>query len=308
MRTKFIRGGAALGAVAFALAAVAGCGGDDKKDDANGGSKAGGGAAKVAPAAAIEAAAKKTTEAKSAKFEMTMKVPSAAGAGGSMKSSGVMSWDPLEMDMTLSGSAMGGGSGGLKSARMVMVDDVMYMNGGAEAAKQLDGKHWIKIDPKAVAEQSGDKSMADAITGGLDEQGKNQDPAKQMAMFLDSPDIKKVGSGEVAGVQATHYKGTVSLEQAAKQNGSLEYLSKAERKQLVDAMKKQGVEKYNVDVWVDGDQYPVQFKQSYNTTQGPTSVQMRFSDWGAKVNAQAPAATDTVDLMEMLKKAQQQGG
>ncbi|WP_419997195.1 hypothetical protein [Streptomyces boninensis] len=307
MQKKLIRGGAALGAAALTLAAVAGCGGDDKSDEGKAaGDKAE--APKMAPAAAIKAATEKTSEAKSAKFEMTMKMPAGAGTGGgAVKSSGAMSWDPLEMDMTLDGSAMGGGPDAPKQVRMVMADDVMYVNGGAAAAKQMDGKHWIKIDPKAVAEQSGDKSISDAITGGLDEQGKNQDPAKQMAMFLDSPNIKKVGTGKVAGVEATHYTGTVSVKEATAKNGSAEYLSKAERKQLVEAMAKQGVDKYNVDVWVDGDNYPVQLKQSYKTNQGPTAIQMRFSDWGAKVDAQAPAASDTVDLMEMLKKAQQQG-
>ncbi len=64
---------------------------------------------------ALTAAYEKTSEVKSAKVEMTMKMPSSpmasATGGGTMKMSGTMGWDPTVMDMTMSGSALAAGDG-----------------------------------------------------------------------------------------------------------------------------------------------------------------------------------------------------
>jgi hypothetical protein len=301
MHISMVRGGSALGAAALVIAAAAGCT-DDGKDksapDTTSQQQSG-----RSPVHAIQAVAKKTDAAKSAKYDMTMQAP---GTTGSIRMTGTMGWDPFAMDATMSGKALSQSADAPDKVKMVMTDGVMYMDVGAKGAKELDGKRWLKLDFAKIAKTAGGEKMADQLTSGLNSQDQNADPAEQMSKLLASKKIKKVGQERIAGVNTTHYAGTVSMESALKSSESTDKLSKADRDKLVREMKKQGVSSYDVDVWVDGKDYPVQIKESFDTKKGPTKMQMRFSDWGTQVTAKAPPAGETQDLMSLLNKMKKQ--
>ncbi|MFJ8821622.1 hypothetical protein ACIREE_07550 [Streptomyces sp. NPDC102467] len=250
---------------------------------------------------ALTAAYKKTAEAKSAKVEMTMKTPSALGGGGTMKMSGTMGWDPTVMDMTMSGSAFTAADPDApKNVRMVWQDNVMYMDLGAAAAKDMDGKRWMKMDLAAAAKQSGDEKLTSQLTGGVD--SMNQDPAQQIAVLLDSPNLKHIGSAEIDGVQTQHYKGKLTVDEMMAKNDSLKVLSKSERSQLLKNVKKAGIDDYDTELWINDDDLPVRMDVTMDSTQGAVDMSMRYSDYGAAVKVDVPPAGQTFDFMDMLKE------
>ncbi|MFF2844892.1 hypothetical protein ACFVT5_01000 [Streptomyces sp. NPDC058001] len=261
---------------------------------------------KAAVAKAITAAYKKTAAAKSAHVEMTMKMPAgAADGGGDMKMSGLMGWDPTVMDMTASGSAFAGAAGGPDKIRMVWQDNVMYMDMGAEAAKDMDGKRWMKMDLNAIAEQSGDDKMAKQLTGSID--SANQDPAQQLAMLLDSPNLKHVGSEKIDGQQTEHYKGKLTVTEMMESNDSLDVFSESERDEILKNIEKAGITGYDTEVWVNEDDYPARMDIAMDNAEGTVDISMKYSDYGTAVKVSPPAAKDTFDLMEMLKDLEELG-
>ncbi|MEV0264755.1 hypothetical protein AB0I49_25900 [Streptomyces sp. NPDC050617] len=314
-KSTMARAGVSLAAVAV-LAGVTGCqGGSDKGDKAE---KAAGaekadkgnqssqqGADKRTPAQAITAAYKKSSAAKSAKVVMTMSTPSAIKNGNNAKVSGVMGWNPTVMDVTVADSAGGSGAGQAGTSHMIWVDDVMYVEGKPE---DLGGKKWAKVDLMAAAKESGAGVQAvKQMTAGLEDM--NQDPSQQLAILLRSPDIEHVGSGDVGGGPAEHYKGSLPVEAALKSNKSVAALTPEQREKLLANVKKTGIESYDYDVWVNSDDYPVKMDVRMKTPQGAINMTVDYSDYGAKAAVQAPPAGETADMIKMFKElgAQQKG-
>ncbi|MFJ6635482.1 hypothetical protein ACIQMR_29415 [Streptomyces sp. NPDC091376] len=255
----------------------------------------------------IQAAYRKTSEAKSAKVRMTMSMPVGAGGGeGTIELSGVQGWDPAVMDVTMKGSALSAGDPDAPSqVRMVLVDNAMYMDMGAKQAAEMDGKRWMKLDFKAAAEVAGSEAMKKQMTGSLE--NMNQDPAQQLALLLDSPNLKHIGPEKVDGAPAQHYKGTLTFEEMVDANKSLEVLSEKERKELVANVKKAGVKGYDTELWVNEDNFPVKMVIGIKTPQGTVDMTAHYSDYGAKATVQAPPAKDTFDLFTMLKELESAG-
>ncbi|WP_037783856.1 DUF6612 family protein [Streptomyces niveus] len=285
------RVGVSLTAVAV-VAGVAGCQGGD-----SGSKKAGGSSVTEVLTAAYE----KTAAAKSAKVSMTMSMPqgmAGAAGGGDVEMSGVMGWDPMVMDMTMTGSMMQAEPDAPDEIRMLWVKNAMYMDMGAEAAKDMDGKRWMKLDLAAAAEASGDPAAMKELTGGME--NMNQDPGQQLALLLDSPNVKHVGSEKIDGAEAQHYKGTLTVAEMLESNEGLDVLSAKERKDLLATIEKSGIEGYDIEVWVNEDDYPVKMNVGMDTPQGEMKISANYSDYGAKASVQTPPAGDTVDLFEML--------
>ncbi|MEU3446903.1 hypothetical protein AB0H29_06695 [Streptomyces thermolilacinus] len=292
------------------LAALAGCQSGDGKSEGQDDRKK----AADAPAAepqwssalqVIQTAYEKTAAAKSAKVRMTMTVPAgaagAAGEAGTMEMNGVLGWEPGVMDITMKGSSMLGAQGdGPDSMRMIMVDEIMYMHMGEKAPADLDGKEWLKLDFKELAAKSGDAKVQKQLTGGLD--NMNQDPAKQLALLLDSPNLKHIGPEKIDGVEAQHYKGSLTVEEMLAANKSLSVLSQKERDEMVAKMKEGGLTAYDTEVWVNKDGYPVKMDVGMQTPAGKIQMSATYSDYGTKAAVQAPPPAKTFDFMEMMEK------
>ncbi|MDT0402420.1 LolA-like protein [Streptomyces edwardsiae] len=302
------RVGVCLTAVAV-VAGVAGCQGGDGDGTKK---KAGGSTeSKVQTqnemTEVLQAAFKNTSEAKSSKVRMTMEMPAGPMGGGSMQMSGVQGWDPAVMDVTMKGSALTEGSpDGPEQSRMIMLDGVMYMDMGAESAAEMDGKRWMKMDFGAMAEATGDPETQKQMTGGLE--NMNQDPAKQLAMLLGSKSLKHVGPEKVDGVATQHYKGTLSIEEMLDANKALDGMfTDEEREQLVANMKKSGLKGYDTEVWVNEDDYPAKMTVGMKMSEGTMKMTAHYSDYGAAAEVKAPAASETVDFMEMLQDLEDLG-
>ncbi|MGP3981862.1 hypothetical protein [Streptomyces sp. KR80] len=294
------RVGVSLTAAAV-VAGLAGCQGDDK----NGDEKAGGQPKARTVTQVITAAYQKTAAAKSAKVRMTMSMPTATKGGGDMNMSGVLGWDPTVMDMTMSGGAFASDPDAPEKLRMVWRDNVMYMDLGATASKDMGGKRWMKLDFAEIAEKSGNEQLMTQMTAGME--NMNQDPAQQLAMLLDSPNLKHVGSEKVEGVQAEHYKGTLTVEEMLASNKSLDVLDEKQRKDLLANMKKSGIKAYDTEVWVNEDDYPVKMDIGIDSPEGTIKISASYSDYGAKADVRAPSAAETFDFLEMFKELERQG-
>jgi hypothetical protein len=284
------RAGVAVAGAAVLAGGLTACGDKDKKASS--------------PSEMISVAYEKTAKAKSAKVRMTVSMPASVEGGGTMELTGVQGWDPAVMDITVKGSALSKASPDApESMRMIMADQVMFMDMGAAAAKEMEGKRWMKLDLKAALEQAGGQEALKRMGGGLGSMDSmNQDPAQQLALLLDSPSLKHVGAEKVEGVEAEHYKGSLTLEEMVKANESSKLLSEADRKKLVENVKKAGVKNYETEVWVGKDGYPVRMKVDMAMPKGVMKMDSYFSDYGTAAKVQAPPAKDTLDLFKMLQE------
>lgn len=255
----------------------------------------------------LRAAFKKTSEAKSSKVRMTMEMPAGLDGGGTVEMSGVQGWDPAVLDVTMKGSALAmAGPESPEQMHMIMLDQALYMDMGPEAAADMDGKRWMKMDFGAIADASDDPAVQKQLTGGME--NMNQDPAQQLALLLESKSLKHVGPEKIDGVQTQHYKGTLSIEEMLDANEELDgVLTDEEREQLVAEMKKTGLKGYDTEVWVNEDNYPAKVVIGMQLNEGPVKVTAHYSDYGAAADAKAPAADETFDFMEMLKELEDLG-
>ncbi|MFI6689564.1 hypothetical protein [Streptomyces sp. NPDC050485] len=295
------RAGISLAAVAVLVAGAAGCqsGGDKKAADAP--KKAAGQSSPKDARTALQAAYKKTSAAKSAKVTMKMSIPGAGAAGvGDMEMSGVQSWDPAAVDMTISGGAFKSAKRGAPDKiRMVQLNNVMYMDMGEAAAKEMDGKRWMKMDLGAPAKGDGSAASAQQMTGGAEK----QDPAQQLALLTDSPNVKHLGTEQIDGAPADHYKGTLTLDEMIASNQNLDAMSALDRRKLIDTMKQAGIQGYDTELWLNKDGYPVRMNVGIDSSQGKISMSAHYSEYGTKVAVGAPPASETFEFSELLKGA-----
>ncbi|MGP9019215.1 hypothetical protein ACT1U9_12460 [Streptomyces sp. BR1] len=305
-RTGWTRAGLSLATAAAVVAGAAGCGGGDgRKADGAAKKPVVGEQSRTDAQQMLTAAFKKTSAAKSAKVRMSMSMPAAMGEdAGDTQVTGVMAWNPTSMDLTVvNSSPKTKAAGAPDKVRMVWLGNVMYMDAssmGTEAAKDLDGKHWIKIDLASAAKMSGgNDQLTKSMTSGLE--NMNQDPSQQLALLLDSPNLKHLGAEQADGVATEHYKGTLTIDEMAASNKMLDTLGPKEREQLLANMKKTGVKGYDTEVWVNKDGYPVKMDVNMDSPQGKVTTSTHYSDYGTKAEVKAPEAADTLDLFEMLK-------
>lgn len=288
------RAGVALTATAVVVG-VAGCqdGGDAKS---GAGVKSHGDVTKV-----IQAAYEKTSAAKAAKVKMTMTMSGVGADAGTVEMTGVQGWNPAVMDITVKGSMLAAGDPDApEQVRMLMADNVMYMDMGAKQAAEMDGKRWMKLDMKAAGEASGDKALQKQMTGGLE--SMNQDPAQQLALLLDSPNLKHVGAAKINGMETQHYKGTLTVEQMLAANESSKLLSKKDHDALIANVEKMGMKGYDTQVWVNEDGLPARMDVGMTMAEGSMKMRADYSDYGTQATVEVPPAKDTVDLFKMLKE------
>jgi hypothetical protein len=214
--------------------------------------------------------------------------------------SGTMAWAPeTVMDVTVSGGGLGL-AGTPREAHALWSGGVMYLDMGAEFGAAFDGRSWMRLDPAALAGETGDQALADALSFGLDD--ADRDPAGQMALLLQSPEIAFRGTETRDGARLDHYEGTVSVEDALAGGDGAGLLTEAERQEVAAAMREQGIDGYHLDVWLDGNDFPVEIHQAYATDQGPVEYRVRYDDLGADVSVTPPAASATVDFLELLSR------
>ncbi|MFB6551636.1 DUF1396 domain-containing protein [Streptomyces sp. NPDC056405] len=272
--------GAGLAALLLAAGAV-GCSKGDGAEESP----------KMTPAAAVAKAAKNTEEIDSLRYRMTGRAPEE----GRVKAEAEMQIKPtLAMSMKMTALDQGADA----KAEIRLVDKAMYIGGGAEAAKEMDGKSWIKFDLAALG---ADKELNQL--GGASQADKN--PATESTFLTGAKDVEKVGTETVDGVQTTHYKGTVTLADLEKSIGDEDKDTREKRQKSIEQYEKMGVDKLTMDMWIDGDDRTKQFRMRGDADKGPLDMTITFLGFNEPVKVTAPPAKDTVDLAEMMQESQQ---
>ena len=284
-------------ATATALTGLAACtssgdSGSGKDDKASGKDTS-----DLSPVAALRSAEKSTDAADSAKVESTTTM----GTMMSMTADGALGWgDGITGTMTIeyTGGTMADTMRQLGTTSMEAryLPDAYYAKMGDKFAEQAGGKHWIRYDYDDLADLGGGSGAY------LRDQMQNTTPNQSVKLLLASGDVKKVGAEKVRGQETTHYSGTVDVADLAGKNSSLSASQLADlKKQLEQA----GVTTEQVDIWVDDQDLLVKKVEKGRMATGDLTQTAYYSDYGVKISAEEPAASDTQDFKELLEK---QGG
>ncbi|MEU7648463.1 LppX_LprAFG lipoprotein [Streptomyces huasconensis] len=268
--------GAALAAVLLAGGAVS-CG-SEKSDKAAGEG--------MAPVAAVKKAAEKTEDLTSFTFRMKGTVP----GDGKVRADAAMSTKPLAMSMKVSAPDQGP-----QKMELRYVDGAVYLGGGKEAAKEMDGKSWIKFDAAAMG-KAGGKPAATSVAG----QAENN-PADQSTLLTNSKDLKKVGSESVGGVETTHYTGTVTLDRIRELSKGKDAAARKRDEKAIRQYEDLGVEKLTMDLWVDGEDHTKQFRARGKADKGALDMTITFLDYNKPVDVTAPPKNEVMDLAQEMK-------
>jgi hypothetical protein len=217
-------------------------------------------------------------------YKATMSVSIASGASQvTMTARGTFGQDEGDLSVDLPGSA-----GTMHVIDVVEDGDpVIYMSLGSLPGQIPGGKSWLRLDLEKAGKAAGiDVSRLLSATGG-------QNPSQALELLRANGDFSVVGEESVAGVDTTHYHGSVDLAKAAAAGGATADIVK----RLVD----QGApSQVPVDVWVDDAGYVRQYETSYDQSYGGQPVSLRMtmnmSDYGTPVEVSAPPADEVFDV------------
>ncbi|MEU1145481.1 LppX_LprAFG lipoprotein [Streptomyces sp. NPDC005863] len=239
----------------------------------------------MSPVAAVKKAAKKTEDLTSFTFRMRGSVPES----GKVRADASMSTKPLAMQMKMSAPDQGP-----DKMEIRYVDGAMYLGGGEAAAKEMDGKSWLKFDAKAMEKQAG-KGAGSSVSAQAD-----NNPADQSSLMTGSKDLKKVGSETVEGVETTRYTGTVSLAQMRKLTEKEDAATRKRREKGIKQYEDMGLQKLTMDMWVDGEDHTKQFRARGKGDKGALDLTITFVDYNKPVHVEAPPKGEVMDLGKEL--------
>ncbi|MFB7418003.1 DUF1396 domain-containing protein [Streptomyces sp. NPDC056121] len=274
----------AAGAV---LAAAVLCGGAAACTSSGGDGKAGS-SPRTAAAAAVLKATENGERLTSFGYRMTGEVP----GSGRIDAEAAISVKPMAMRMRMTSPDQGS----YGTLEMRVTGGALYMGGGKGAAKEMDGRSWLKFDI------SGPGSQEAAATNPLAGQA-DQNPAEQVTFLNGSKDLERVGEETVEGEKTAHYKGTVTLDQMRESYKEEDAATRKRRDKNLSMYEGLGVDKLAVDLWIDQDDRTKRFRTRGAADKGRFDMTMTFFDYDKPVTVRAPAAEDVVDLAQMVKGA-----
>lgn len=250
--------------------------------------------AQVSPAVAVQRAAKQNEKITSFTYSMSGTVPGDGAVDGQVS----MSVKPLatQMHLKVEGSADKESNGEME---IRLTGDGMYLNGGAEAAKEMDGKSWIKFPVSALGHTGEDG--ADPL-GGLSSQ-TNKNPTDDSASLALSHDLKRVGTQTIGGVVTTHYAGTVTLDDMRKSLRGVDAETRKRREKSLKSYQDMGIGKLTMDMWIDKDDHTKRFRIRGATDKGALDTTITFLSFNKPVTVKAPPASDVLDLGDLMNDA-----
>jgi hypothetical protein len=260
-----------LAALAALLLVAAGCGG--------------GGGKSVQPSGSvgqnpIAQAASNTSRAGSVKLDFGISGKGVKGGGRGVFDTGTTGSGRLSMTVE--------GTGGATTVDTIVDGTVLYIRSPVFQQVLPAGKEWVRLDLAQLAKQQGVDlgSLVDS----------NPTPNGALAYLRGSTGkVRDLGKEKVRGVETTHYRATIDLEQAARQaKGS----TRESIRRVIDVA---GVKNLPVDVWVGEDGYvrKVTYAQHSGKNQS-AKITMELYDFGAPVTIAPPPATAAIDFQKLL--------
>ncbi|SEC17573.1 hypothetical protein SAMN05428945_2234 [Streptomyces sp. 2224.1] len=231
------------------------------------------------PADALKAAQQATKAKKTAKIDGST---TATLLGKQVKQStkGDLDWSQgMRMNVENTTDVAGSSGKPLKPVKAIYAEDAVYMNMGG-ALPGGGGKPWTKYPYSFLSKKLGGTGTL------LQEALQKADPSQAIELLAASGSAKAVGTEDVGGVQATHYTGTLELDQLSDKLG----------KDLRDMMRKQlakgGAKSEQLDVWIDSHDLLVKKREKLGGKQ-PSDSTVFYTGYGTKVDVAPPPADQT---------------
>ncbi|MGW7573575.1 hypothetical protein [Streptomyces sp. NPDC054765] len=274
---------AAVAGAVILVGGLSACNNDGGKSSGSGSS--GGGSSDAAggkqdparnPVDALKAARTATEGKKTAKIDGSATTTTPRGRL-TLSTKGGLDWTQ-GMQMNVETTMAAGGSPG-KPVKAVYTKDAVYLDMGA-AMPGAGGKPWMKYTYTALSKQLGGSGtlFQDVL--------QNADPSRPIELLVASGTAKAVGKEDVNGVQATHYTGTVTMDQLSGK------VSKSVRDLVQQQLAKGGAKSEQLDVWIDADNLLVKKTEKLGGKQ-PSNSTAFFTDYGTKVDVSPPPAGRT---------------
>jgi hypothetical protein len=177
---------------------------------------------------------------------------------------------------------------GSGKVRTLVAGGVLYLSldalegGDPSSTPDLAGKKWLKLDPQ--------------VFGGGGEIGQSDPNGSLDALKGAKGDVKRVGSEKVRGTSTMRYRVAIDAEQAV--NSAPE----EQRDEVRNSIAALGSRTIPADVWVDGKGRlrKVRLRVAASASKTKGSVAFEYFDLGARVNVEAPPASEVVDFQELL--------
>jgi hypothetical protein len=282
--------------VAVCAAGATACSGQQGQP---GGGQASAGAAPSSQGSAVkvvQAAYDKTTAAHTAKIRVCGKIQ-VQGKAQTFTGHGVANFDAHAARFT---EKLPRGAG---SVQVRYLNKHVYAKLPKQAASKISGgKQWIGIDLAKVAQQKYGASLQQL------QQNLPSNPTEELTYLraVSKNGVHDLGKQTVHGVGATHYKATVDLDKAAKQQ------KPAAQHALQQLEKQVGTSTLPVQVWIDkqGRVVQMRFTEHLHPQQkggdakasGPVdlTVTEALSDFGTPAHVSAPPQSKTTDITQKL--------
>ncbi|NEB91229.1 hypothetical protein [Streptomyces bauhiniae] len=279
MRSTTVRR-AGFAAMALALSTPAACG--DAHDDGD-----------VRSLAALRSAERSTDRAESVRVRSTLSY----GKALSLSSDGALRWhDGVTGHLTIryTGGALAAAmrKAGTPSLKARYLPDAYYARMSDTFAERAGGRHWIKYGYADLARGG------DGVGMYLKDQMRNTTPNQSVKMLLASGDVRRAGTERLQGVETTHYRGRVRVADLAARDSGLSARELAGLKRQLDQA---GVRTETVDLWIDRRNLLVKKVERADTAQGSLVSTAYYRDYGVRVTAEAPPASDTRDFTELAR-------
>ncbi|MGI5338655.1 DUF1396 domain-containing protein [Streptomyces sp. CA-181903] len=264
----------------------------DSSDDAKKSSEAAGKSAQkpvdASFAAAVERATKKNETITSLRYSMSGDMPE----NGHIEATASMNMKPLAMQMRMKAKGSSPDESGEMELRLV--DGAIYLSAKGQ---QSGGKSWIKLPNVGAGKGPGGADNPFGMGGQA-----RQNPMEDSASMNASKDLTKVGEETVDGVRTTHYKGTVTIAQMREKLAQKDAAARERQEAKLKGFEKLGVDKFAMDMWIDGQDHTKQFRMRSATGKGPLDLTIKFLDYNKPVEVEAPPAGDVMDPMADAKK------
>ncbi|WP_328296676.1 hypothetical protein OG389_01915 [Streptomyces sp. NBC_00435] len=225
--------------------------------------------------AALTKASDEASKAGSADIRMSVTMPGTGGVPTQLN--GVYSWgNGLAMEGEMSAKD-------LQMEDLVadgtityrLVDGAYYYGIDPAPSGPFAGKSWLKVEASAVL---GEKGAAGMKAG-------NNDPTAGLKSLKWASNVAKVGTEDVNGRSAVHYRATVPLDKLG------------DAKSVFGAIGGSGATELVSDIWVDDKGMPARLNQTY----GDVGVNVDFVSFGVAKQIAAPPASETADITELIK-------
>jgi hypothetical protein len=231
--------------------------------------------ANAGAAESVRQASQRSAEHDSVAFEMNVAMDGSSALALDVQSEGVYDFESRRMQLAM--TVFG------QEAEAVLDGSSLYLKMGFLSDK------WIKQDLD-------DESVASAAQFA-------EDPTKVLAWLAAAGDsVSEVGSEEIRGEQATHYRAQLDLRQAASS------LDADAREELESALEMLGTHTLPVDLWVNGDGLPVRvrYEMSFAGSEieqlkdAKTTFSVDYFDWGKPVTVTVPDPSEVEDASGLL--------